>query len=111
MAIGKTLSRILKEKHIEQAELADYLGIARSTLNGIILRDSKKIEIDLLIKICDFLDCDVEEFYSDYQKDKNLKMPRLFCKKYLSLDDHGKELVNMILDTEYERCQEQAKGD
>lgn len=106
MAIGRTLARILEEKRIEQSELADYLGIARSTLNGIILRDSKKIEIDMLIKICDFLGCDIEEFYSDNHENVQ-KMPRLFTKKYFTLDDYGKELVNIVLDAEYDRCQSQ----
>ena len=72
MGFGKLLERKMKEKKIKQAELAAAVGIPKTTLNSIILRDNTKIEIEIFLKICDYLGCDPEEFYNDFRREKQI---------------------------------------
>lgn len=69
MGFGKILGQKLEEKNIKQIDLAAGIGISRSTLNGIITRDTSKVEIETFLKICQYLKCDPEEFYDEYVQD------------------------------------------
>lgn len=71
MGFGKLLDQKMQEKKVRQAELADAVGIPKTTLNSIILRDNTKIEIEVFLKICDYLGCDPDEFYNDFRKEKS----------------------------------------
>ena len=64
--IGKTLDRILKEKDTNVNELAKNIGVSNQTLYSIIKRDNMKIDFELLLKICNELNVNVEKFYDDY---------------------------------------------
>lgn len=68
MGFGKILGEILKEKGIKQSELADELGMTRSTLNSIITRDTSKVEIETFLAICKAIDVDPEELYQKYER-------------------------------------------
>ena len=68
MGFGRLLDQKMQEKKVKQAELADAVGIPKTTLNSIILRDNTKIEIEVFLKICDYLGCDPDEFYNDFRK-------------------------------------------
>lgn len=72
MGFGKLLEKKMNEKRVKQAELAAAVGIPKTTLNSIIHRDNTKIEIEVFLKICDYLDCDPEEFYTDFKREKQI---------------------------------------
>ena len=67
MGFGKLLERKMIEKDVKQAELAKALGISKSTVSSIITRDASRVEIELFLKICNFLQCNPEEFFDDYE--------------------------------------------
>lgn len=69
--IGKTLDRILKEKGTNVNELAKNIGVSNQTLYSIIKRDNMKIDFELLLKICNELNVNVEKFYNDYIDSKS----------------------------------------
>lgn len=69
--IGKTLERILKEKGTNVNELAKNIGVSNQTLYSIIKRDNMKIDFELLLKICNELNVNVEKFYDDYIDSKS----------------------------------------
>ncbi len=104
MAFGKMLEQKMIEKGIKQAELAAAIGIPKSTLSCIISRDNTKIEIELFLKICQFLDCNPETFYNEYREEEHKTLPPSFVKKYHKLDTYGRQAVDSILDIEYARC-------
>lgn len=104
MGFGKLLEEKMKAKGIKQAELAEAVGLPQTTLSSMILRDNTKIEIEKFLKICDYLDCNPDDFYAEF-KSAAPKMTPLFSSKYHSLDSFGKKMVNAVLDMEYERCQ------
>lgn len=104
MGFGKLLEQKMNEKNVKQAELAEAVDIPKTTLSSMIQRDNTKVEIEKFLKICDYLDCDPEEFYKEYRKTKTLSMSPSFTEKYHSLDIYGKNAVDSILNIEYNRC-------
>lgn len=54
MNIAENINIILKEQNLQQKELANYLGIAPSTLNGW-LKLGRSIPSEYLIRISEFL--------------------------------------------------------
>lgn len=68
--IGTTLKNILDQKGITANELARQIDVSNQTLYSIIKRDNMKVDFDLLLKICDALDVDIEIFYKDYLSEK-----------------------------------------
>lgn len=122
MGIGKKLAEIIEQKGTNVNELAGRTGITPSTIYSIIKRDNTKVDIQVLISLCEALDVKVEVFYQEYMKNK--KAPTLenkrealeeqlnalsnseksAIKKYRELDTYGKEAVDSVLDIEYRRC-------
>lgn len=78
MAVGSKLKQIIIESGYTQKEVADMAGIKPQTLNNIIIRDSARADIQILLKICKVLNIDVsifaddalEEFYQENSKAK-----------------------------------------
>lgn len=64
--IGKTLEKVLKENGTNVNELAKKINVSNQTLYSIIKRDNMKIDFELLLKICNALNVNVERFYNDY---------------------------------------------
>lgn len=81
--IGKTLQLLLDEKGINVNELASKIDVSNQTLYSIIKRDNTKIDIQILIKICEALNVSPEVFYREYSQDRDM----------LILSDHEKQLV------------------
>lgn len=108
MGIGKKLAELIDQKGINANELAESTGITPSTIYSIIKRDNTKVDIEVLIRICEALDVNVEIFYQEYMKNKKTSrqtsLSPSFIDKYNAIDENGKKLVNVVLDMEYERC-------
>lgn len=83
MGIGQVLSELLSKKNTNAKALADEIGVTPSTIYSIIKRDNSKVDIDILIKICNALDVSVEYFYKLYEdeeardKEANEKEPTM----------------------------------
>ena len=97
--IGKTLQDILDEKNTNVNELSKLINVSNQTLYSIIKRDNMKVDLDVLIKICNALDVNIERFYSDYiscnhlstQDENSLKL------KFNSLSkEKQQELLNYL---------------
>lgn len=84
MGFGKLLEKKMKEKNIKQSELAKAVGIPKTTLSSIISRDNNKVEIEKFLSICKYLNCDPEEFYSEYIQEKE-KPPHFIDNKWEDL--------------------------
>ena len=62
MGIGSRLEILMKERHTNANELALKIGVAPTTIYSMIKRDSKKADIDVLLRIAQALDVDVACF-------------------------------------------------
>lgn len=69
--IGQILSKLLKEKNMNVSQLAQQSKVNINTLYSIIKRNNMKVDFNVLLKICEALNVDVEIFYKDFlQKNK-----------------------------------------
>ena len=62
MGIGSKMNKLMHEKNINANELANKIGIAPTTIYSMIKRDSKKADIEVLIRIAKELGVSVEYF-------------------------------------------------
>ena len=81
--IGHTLQELLDEKGYNVNELASMINVSNQTLYSIIKRDNTKIDIQVLIKICDALNVSPEYFYKEYSDNSEM----------IVLSEHEKCLV------------------
>lgn len=109
MKIGEFIQKHMSEKQINQAELARRSGVPASTISSIINRNNDRVAIEMMLKLCEVLECDIEEYINELKKEQTRQMPSLFSKKYYTLDKHGKDMVDTVLEKEYERCTEAEK--
>ncbi len=65
MGIGSKLSKLMKEQNTNANELAQKVGVAPTTIYSMITRDSKKADIEVLIKIARTLGVTAEYFCED----------------------------------------------
>jgi repressor LexA len=104
--IGSTLKNILQQRKTNANELAKQINVSPQTLYSIIKRDNMKIDFDLLLKICDELDVPVELFYGE---DSSTNVPEIreldILAKYRKLDEHGREITELVMDTELTRIE------
>lgn len=56
MGLGKRLEDIITSRNLKVAQVAQMADVSASTLYSIIDRDNKKVDIDVLIRICKALD-------------------------------------------------------
>ncbi len=97
---------LIAVNNLSVRQLADQIGIAPTTLNDS-LKSKKGIAIDSLIKIADYFKitvtdlCDPE--FSINTSERNKIRSEQLKNKFQLLDDHGKTVVSVILDIEFER--------
>lgn len=65
MGIGSKLSELIEMNNTNPSELAKRVGVSPQTIYSIIKRDSKKADIEVLIKIADIFGVKVEYFVDD----------------------------------------------
>ncbi len=65
MGIGNKLSKLLEINNTNPNELAKKVGVAPTTIYSMIKRDSKKADIEVLLKIANILGVTVEYFVDE----------------------------------------------
>lgn len=103
--INNVLS-LLEKKGLIQADLCEAIGISSSTMTNWKNRGTDP-PAKHIIPICEFLDVspyllltgsEKEEMFLNYDEEQHIK-------KYRILDEHGKEVVDAVLDIEVKRCE------
>lgn len=64
------LSRYLGEVRIKQAELSRLSGVNKNTLSALYNDEIKRIDLEVLNKICNSLNCDITDIL-EYTPDEN----------------------------------------
>ena len=105
---GSMLKEILQEQGISISELARRLNVSAQTLYSMVKRDNQKVDFDMMMHICKLLNVPVERLCEDNALPK---MPDLrewqFIGKYRRLSESSRELVNMVIDHELSRREEE----
>ncbi|ANR70634.1 hypothetical protein AXF19_06345 [Selenomonas sp. oral taxon 126] len=109
MGIGSILSELIDKKGANVNRVAQEASISPQTLYSMIRRDSMKVDIEVLIRVCRVLDVPVEYVYNKY-KGEETTVPTSFSvheieliTKYRTLDENGRALVDRVVDTVYEQ--------
>ena len=115
MHIGEKISFLLESNDMKQKELAKIVNISPSALSDLLNGKTKKLDILKARDISKVLGCSLDFLLDDsFTENTNDDLyfsvrEKEFIKKYRFLDEHGKTIINIILDTEFDRCEEIGK--
>lgn len=58
------IEKILKDRHISKNKLCKDLDIARPNLNRYCQNKFQRIDVNLICKLCTYLDCSIDDIFS-----------------------------------------------
>jgi repressor LexA len=106
MTFGEKLKQARNDAGLKQSELAKILGTTNTTISNWEKGVSKP-DLDMLSYICGALKVRASYFLQPIVPDDGITIPEFnMVKKYRALDDYGRKLINLILDTETARIKE-----
>jgi len=110
--IGSTLKALLESRNMRVVELSRLIEVPAQTLYSIIKRDNMKIDFEVLLRICRVLDAPIELFCGEAPQagDKPDAAELDMLRRYRSLDEHGREMVDTVLEKELLRISEKTKA-
>lgn len=101
MDFYKILEDIMQQKSISIPDVARMCNLPDSTIRSIISRKSKTVALEVAFKISKGLNVSLEELNGEILKQSDnprSNNEQKVIKKYRALDEHGKMLVNNVLD-------------
>lgn len=103
--ISKNIVKYREKAGLSQKELANLLKITPSRISNWE-QGANCPTIDILFDVCKILNVSINDIYGIYPNEKvSLSYAeKEHLNKYRLIDEHGKSLVDMITDAEYERC-------
>lgn len=107
MNIGEKISEIRKSKKIKIETLSQLSGVPISTLKKILTGVTKDPQIDTIKAIAKALNCTLEDFDEQSNKNNYSTSERKLITDYRALDKYGKLTVDTIMDVELRRVNEQ----
>ena len=109
--IGSTLKALLSERKMAVGELARQVDVPATTLYSIIHRDNMKIDFDMLLRICAAREVPIETFCGEARAADAPSAGELaVLGKYRALDDHGRELTELVADRELARLRREREA-
>lgn len=107
MSIGSRIKQRREELGYTQPQLAELVGVSKGAIGNYESNISSPNE-KTLFRLFETLKCDANFLYQDDIDIDALEVFSSFerqqIKKYRTLDEHGKKIVDNILNLEYERC-------
>lgn len=110
MGIGSKLSRLMDTQKTNANELARKINVSPQTIYSIIKRDSRKADIEVLLKIADAFGVTAEYFVNEKETnnlsiaDQYTYAERIYIKKYRFITEHSPEgaaIVDTVLNREH----------
>ena len=99
---GIKLKEARTSAKLSQIELGKELGVGNTTISNWE-KGIAKPDIDTIEDICSVLSVSPNYFFKKRDPFAITLEQKNFLKRYKELDFHGKEMVDMVLDKEYER--------
>lgn len=102
--ISKNIAKYRESAGLSQKDLANKLGVVPSRISNWET-GANCPTIDILFEVCEVLGVSINDIYGVYPDSKFVLKygEQDLLKKYRSLDDHGKEMVDFTLTKEWER--------
>lgn len=112
MSIGSGIKNLRKNKNISRKELAEKLDIQYQTLANYE-NDNREPNSEILIKIANFFNVTIDSILGiTYSQEIYSLEEKEHIKKYRALKDNGiKQIIDDLLELEYQRIQEQDNAD
>lgn len=106
MSVGSRIRELREDKELSRAELADKIGVTIGAVSNYENEVSSPKE-PILFKIMEVLECDANYLFQDSiniptMKDSFSVLEHNLIKKYRELDAHGKNMVDTVLQKEYD---------
>ena len=104
--LGTRIKEAREQKSLLQSDLARLIGAKSSGVISNWEKDLSKPDANKIVKLCQALDVSAS-YLQDYFGDDDFEiMPHEIelIKNYRSLDNHGKEIVTLIIHKELQRC-------
>lgn len=103
MSIGTKISEIRKSKKMKIETLSQKSGVPISTLKKILSGATKDPQIDTIKAIARALECTFEDFDDNSNLKNYSAVEKKLIADYRKLDDHSKEVVQVVIRKELER--------
>lgn len=101
---GIKLKEVRIAKGLKQSELGALLGLKNTTVSNWEKGVSNP-DVEIVAKLCSILDVPASYFFDNMASEEILSFAeKNLIKKYRTLDKHGIDLVDTVLDKEYNRC-------
>lgn len=101
MTFGEKLLQARKAKKLTQRQLADMINAKHNSVSDWE-NNKNKPDPDTIEHLCYVLDISPNFLLATSSEDFS-PLEKLLVKKYRALDPHGKEMVDIVLQKEYER--------
>lgn len=106
MSLGSRIKERREQLHLTRNELATKIGVTPSAIANYENEVSSP-KIEIMYELFEALDCDANYLHQDemakYHRNHATPREMELIKKYRDLDDHGKEMVDLVLDKEHAR--------
>lgn len=109
----EVIDKLKKSKGLTNEELAKLSGVPKATIDKITAGATKDPKLETVKAIAKALGCTINDFIDDKEiVGDHFSLPeKNLIKKYRGLDDHGKEMVDIVLDKEAERVKSEATAE
>ena len=113
--IANALKRLREATGLKADEVGEMIGKSGKTVNAWE-NGRGQPDAEILIKLCNIYK--VDNLLAEFDDEDILKKQNVFSdieqkmiKKYRALDEHGKKIVDFVLNEEYDRSTEQESGE
>lgn len=109
MTIEEQLTEIIKARYKSVMKFSEVIGVKYTTIKGMLSdRGILGASVQVVTKICNELGIEVEPLIDGVickkQYSERLNLEELqYIKKYRALNEHGKKMVDYVLNEEYEQ--------
>ena len=112
MSLGERIRKARDSKGLKQSELAELIEVKSAGVISNWEKDINKPDADKIIKLCEVLGISASYLLDYYGNSISVSIEEQeHIKKYRTLDEHGKKIVDIVTDVECERMTEQKEID
>ena len=96
--IANNLLFYRKQKQLTQRELAERIGVKHNAVSAWE-NGANAIDTEMLFRLCEALEISINDMLGAYAGKENYSpSEREYIKKYRALDQHGRDIVDLVLD-------------
>lgn len=108
--LGMRIKKAREDKELLQSQLAKLIDVKSAAVISNWEQDISKPDAHKIVRLCEALDISASYLLDYYGNEEFVAAPHEIniIKKYRNLDGHGIEIVDLVLEKEYERCYAQS---